>query len=162
MELIYPSTSPTHYTAPLAARSRRYVPAGYADPTRGTLTLFDFAEGALLKLDLGTGQMQATSSLPLSASAASRVRRPAADVDTDRAQLLVADPSNPKSGVWVVDMPTLSVVDRWLSMMPVGDIRVLQGTDRVLVRSPGSTTALLVDHNGQVNGAFELVGQLVG
>jgi hypothetical protein len=161
IELLSASGSPTHYAAPLAARSRRYVPAGYANPSAGTLTLFDFAEGALLQLDLGTGQTQATSSIPLSVSAASRARRPATDVDTDRGQLLLADPSNPKSGVWVVDMATLSVVDRWLSMMPVGDIRVLSATDRVLVRSPESTTALLVDHNGQVSGAFELAGQLV-
>lgn len=161
LELIYPSGAPTRYPAPLVARSRRYVPAGYANPATGSLTLFDFADGALRNLDLATGQTQATSSLPLSASTTSRAQRPASDVDTERLQLLVADPSNPKSGVWVIDMNTLSVVDRWLSMMPVGDIRVLSGTDRVMVRSPGSTTALLVDHNGQVNGAFELAGQLI-
>lgn len=161
VELIDASSSPIRYPAPLAARSRRYVPAGYANPATGTLTLFDFAEGALLSLELGTGQTRATSSIPLAVTAASRGRRPAADVDANRGQLLVADPSNSKSGVWVVDMASLSVVDRWVSMMPIGDIRVLYGTDRVLVRSPGSTTALLLDHNGQMNGAFELAGQLV-
>jgi hypothetical protein len=58
-------------------------------------------------------------------------------------------------------MATLSLVDRWLSMMPIGDIRVLNGSDRVLVRGPGSMTALLVDHNGQMTGAFELAGPIV-
>lgn len=162
IELISSSGPPIRYPAPLALRPRRYVPAGYGDPATGTLTLFDFAEGSLLQLELGTGQTQATSSIPLAASTASRLLRPAWDVDMQRGQLLLADPSNPKSGVWVVDMATLSVVDRWVSMMPVGDVRVLYGTDRVLVRGPGSTTALLLDHNGQVNGAFELAGQLVG
>jgi hypothetical protein len=161
IEVISASGPPVRYPAPLAPRSRRYVPAGYGDPATGTLTLFDFAEGSLLQLDLGTGQTQATSSVPLVASTASRLLRPAWDVDMERGQLLLADPSNPKSGVWVVDMATLSVVDRWISMMPVGDVRVLYGTDRVLVRGPGSSTALLLDHNGQVNGAFELVGQLI-
>jgi hypothetical protein len=161
IELLSASGAPTNYPAPLEARSRRYVPAGYANPASGTLTLFDFAQGALLNLDLATGQTQATSSIPLAVAAASRVRRPAADVDTDRGQLLVADPSNPKSGVWVIDMATLSLVDRWLSMMPIGDIRVLNGSDRVLVRGPGSMTALLVDHNGQMTGAFELAGPIV-
>lgn len=161
IELLSASGSPIRYPAPLAARPRRYVPAGYANPATGTLTLFDFALGALLNLELATGKTQGTSSIPLAVTTAARARRPAADVDTERGQLLLADPSNSKSGVWVVDMASLSVVDRWLSMMPIGDIKVLYGTDRVLVRSPGSSTALLLDHNGQMTGAFELAGQLV-
>jgi hypothetical protein len=161
IELVSASGPPVHFPAPLVSRSRRYVPAGYADPQAGTLTLFDFADGTMQRLELASGQVQASSSIPLSVSGTSRARRPAADVDIARDQLLVADPSNPRSGVWVVDMQSLAVVDRWVSMMPVGDIRVLYGIDRVLVRAPQSTTALLLDHDGQISGALELEGQLV-
>jgi len=161
VELIYPSRPPVSYPAPLTRHARPYAPTGYADPASGTLVLFDFALARLLKLDLNTGQVTARSDVPLRREALPRVTRPAVDVDAEHRQLLLADPSNPRSGVWIVDLDKLAVADRWLSLMPVGDIRVIPAADRVVVRAPGSTTALLLDHNGQVAGNFGLAGQLI-
>jgi hypothetical protein len=161
VELIYASRPPVSYEVPLARPARRYVSTGYANPAAGTLVLFDFALAELLKLDLDTGSVAARSVVPLTRQTPPRAARPAFGVDAGRGQLLLADPGNPKSGVWIVDLDRLTVTDRWLSLMPISDIRVVPGPDRVAVRSPGSSTALLVDHDGHVAGHFELSGQLV-
>lgn len=160
VELIYPTRPPVTYEAPLVPTARRYVPAGHADPAAGTLVLFDFAAARLMRLDLGTGRITARGALPLTRDVLPRATRPASDVDPWNRQLLLADPGNARSGVWVVDLDTLTVADRWLSLLPVGDICVIPGTGRVAVRASGSATALLVDRNGRVSGHFGLTGKL--
>jgi hypothetical protein len=83
-------------------------------------------------------------------------------VDASRDYLYVADSSGTQGGVWVYDLPSLQLADRWLSTTAFAAVRCASDGSAIYAIGQDTPLAFVLTPQGGIASATELAAQPTG
>jgi len=138
---------------PFAARpvSTSVLPLG-----GNRLALVNVGRRVAAVLDTSSPQSVVVASLNVAGQGQADPTAGVAAADVQLARLYIPDPSGIRGGIWVLDLNTLSVVDRWLSSTSFDFVAVDPASHCVFAKASNSTVLFVFNSDGSTAGVTQV------